>query len=73
MHGSIIRPTVTCGCEVWVLEETIKDKLMVFERKVLRNIFGPKKDRDCTWRIQTDDELDELIRHKNVINQIKAQ
>ena len=46
---------------------------MVFERKVLRRIFGPTKERDDTWRIKTKDELDELIRHKNVINHIKAQ
>jgi len=39
--------------------ETIKkNKLMVFERKVLR-IFGPTKERDGTWRIKTNDQLDE--------------
>jgi hypothetical protein len=45
---------------------------MVFERKVLK-IFGPTKERDGTWRIKTNDELDVLIRHKNIINHIKAQ
>jgi hypothetical protein len=48
------------------LKETIKNKLMVFERKVLRKIFV------ATWRIKTNYELDKLIRHKN-INYIKAQ
>jgi hypothetical protein len=46
---------------------------MVFERKVLRRIFGPTKERDGTWRIKTNDELDELVRHKNIIQYIKAQ
>ena len=46
---------------------------MVFERKVLRKIFGPTKERDGTWRIKTNDELDILITHKNIINYIKAQ
>jgi hypothetical protein len=46
---------------------------MVFERKVLRKIFGPTKERDGTWRIKTNDELDKLIRHKNILNYIKAQ
>jgi hypothetical protein len=50
-----------------------KNKLMVFERKVLRKIFGPTKERDGTWRIKTNDELDKSIRHKNIINYIKAQ
>ena len=73
LYWSIIRPTVTYGCETWVLKETTKNKLMVFERKVLRRIFGPTKEKDGTWRIKTNDELDELIRHKNIINHIKAQ
>ena len=56
-----------------VLKETIKNKLMVFERKVLGKIFGPTKERDGTWRIKTNDELDKLIKHKNIINYIKAR
>jgi len=62
LYCSIIRPIVTYGCEAWVLKETIKNKLMVFERKVLRRIFGPAKERDSAWRIKTTDALDELIR-----------
>ena len=46
---------------------------MVFERKMLRRIFGPTKERDGTGRIKTNDELDEIIRHKNIINHTKAQ
>jgi hypothetical protein len=73
LYWSVIRPVVTYGCETWVLIETIKNKLMVFERKVLRKIFGPTKERDGTWRTKTNDELYKFIRHKNIINYIKAQ
>ena len=45
---------------------------MVVERKVLRKIFGPTKERDGTWSIKTNDELDKFIRHKNIINYIRA-
>jgi len=50
-----------------------ENKLMVFERKTLRNIFGPTNERGGTWRIKTNDELDELIRSENIINHIKTQ
>ena len=40
---------------------------MVFERKVLRKIFDPTKERHSTWRIKTKYKLDELIRQKNII------
>jgi hypothetical protein len=46
---------------------------MVFERKLFRNISVPTKERDDTWRIKTNDELDKLIRYKSIINHIKEQ
>jgi hypothetical protein len=54
-----------------VLKENIKSKLRVFERKVLRRIYGPTKESDGTWRIKSN-ELNRLIGNKN-INYIKAQ
>jgi hypothetical protein len=46
---------------------------MIFERKILRRIFRPTKEKDGTWRIKTNEELDYLIKHNNIINQIRAQ
>ena len=40
-------------------------KLMIFERKILRKIFGPTKEPNGLWRIKTNEELDELIQQKN--------
>ena len=67
---------VRYACETWVLKKTINKELMVFERKVLKKIFGPTKERDGTWGIKINcefGELDKLIRHKNLIKYIKAQ
>jgi len=55
-----------------VLKETIIQKLLVFERKILRRIFGPTKENRI-WRIKTNEELDKLIKHKNIVNYIKTQ
>jgi hypothetical protein len=35
---------VTYASEIWVLKETVIQKLLVFERKILRKIFGPTKE-----------------------------
>jgi hypothetical protein len=48
-------------------------KNLVPERNILRRIFVPTKDREGTWRIKTNDELNNLVRNKNIINYIKAQ
>jgi hypothetical protein len=45
----------------------------VFERKILRKIFGRNKEDNGNWRIKINIELDELIKHRNEINYVKAQ
>jgi hypothetical protein len=57
----LIRPIVTYTGETWVLQENGVQKLMKFERKILRKIFGPTKELNDPWRIKTNEELDELI------------
>jgi hypothetical protein len=44
LYRTVIRPTVTYASETWVLKENIIQKLLVFERKILRGIFGPTKE-----------------------------
>jgi len=63
---------VTYASETWVLKENIIQKLLVFERKILRRICGPTKENRI-WRIKTNEELDKLIKRKNVVSHIKAQ
>jgi hypothetical protein len=46
---------------------------MIFERKILRKIFGPTKQQNGLWRIKTNEELDKLIKHKNIIRFVKTQ
>jgi len=53
MYKTLVRPVATCACEAWVLKEDIETKLRVFERKVLRRIYGPTKEKDGTWRIKS--------------------
>jgi hypothetical protein len=45
---------------------TEQNRLLVFERRVLRKIYGPTLDNDGTWRIKTDEELEILIKKKNI-------
>jgi hypothetical protein len=73
MYQTLVRTVVIYACETWVLKENIKSKLRVFERKVLRIIYGPTKESDSTWRIKSNDELNRLIGNKIIINYIKTQ
>jgi hypothetical protein len=45
IYRTIILPVVLYGCETWSLTVKEEHKLTVFENRVLRRIFGPKRDR----------------------------
>jgi len=55
-----------------ILKETIINRLMDFERKILRKIFSSTYENG-SWRIKTNQELDKLIKHKNMISFARAQ
>ena len=44
LYRTIILPVVLYGCETWSLTLREERKLMVFENRALRRIFGPKRD-----------------------------
>jgi hypothetical protein len=44
----------------------------VFERKILRKLFVPTEEFNGIWRIKTN-ELDELIKHRNITNYVEEQ
>jgi hypothetical protein len=73
LYWTLIRPIVTYECETWVLKENSIQKLVIFERKILGKVFGPTKEVNGLWRIKTNEELDELIKQKNIIRFIKSQ
>ena len=54
---------------IWVVAQI---ELLVFERKILKKIFGPNNENGI-WRIKTNQELDEIIKRKNIINFIRAK
>jgi hypothetical protein len=51
MYRTVVLPVVFFGCETWSLALREERKLWVFENRVLRRIFGPKRDElTGEWR-----------------------
>jgi hypothetical protein len=71
IYKSLIRPVLTYECETWVLKDIHEQQ--VFERKVMTKIYGPIKCQDWSWRIRTNEEIDLLIKHADIVRYIKAQ
>jgi hypothetical protein len=48
-------------------------RLRVFEDRVLRRIFGPKREEDRSWRKLHNDELHSLYSSPNIVRLIKSR
>jgi hypothetical protein len=48
-------------------------RLRVFENRVLRRIFGPKREEDGSWRKLHNDELHSLYSSLNIVRVIKSR
>jgi len=70
---ALIRPAVTYGCEAWTLTSRNEQQLRIFERKILRKIFGPVQDENGIWRIRKNHELNELIENVDIVRFIKCR
>jgi hypothetical protein len=61
MYRTLILPLVLCGCESWLPTLREERRLNVFGNKVLRRVFGPKRDEVTgEWRKLHYKELPDL-------------
>jgi hypothetical protein len=73
-YKTIILPLVLYGCKTWSLMLTEEHRLRVFENRVLRRIFGPKRDKVTgSWRKLHNEELHGLYSSPSIIRVIKAR
>lgn len=70
VYKTLIRPVLTYAAETWVLTKRNERALDVFERKILRRIFGPVLDNGF-WRRRYNNELYTLFNEPNVTAFIK--
>jgi hypothetical protein len=65
---------VLYGCETWSLTLREEHRLRVFENRVLRRIFGPKRDEVTgSWRKLHNEELYGLYSSSSITGMIKAR
>jgi hypothetical protein len=74
IQKTIILPVVLCVCETWSLMLRELRRLRVFENRVLRRIFGPKRDEVTgEWRKLHSGNLHNLYSSPDIIRQIKLR
>jgi hypothetical protein len=74
LNSLLIKDVVLFGCETWSLTLRKEHRLRVFENRVLRRIFGPKRDEVTgDWRKLHNEELHNLYSSPNIIRMIKSR
>jgi hypothetical protein len=74
IYKTIILPDVLYGCETWSLTLREERRLTVIENRVLRRIFGPKRDEVTgEWRKLHNEELHNLYSSPNINRHIKSR
>ena len=67
-------PVVLYGCETWSLTLREERRLRVLENRVLRRIFGPKRDKVTgKWRKLHNEDLNNLYSSPNIVRVIKSR
>ena len=68
IYRTIILPVVLYGCETWSLILSEERGLRVFKNRLLRRIFGPKRDEVTReWRKLHVEELNDMYCSPNII------
>ncbi|CAK1585329.1 unnamed protein product [Parnassius mnemosyne] len=70
LYKTLLRPILTYGSECWVLSKKDENSLLVFERKILRRIFGAVMENE-RWRTRYKHELYQMYDEPNVIKILK--
>ena len=74
IYRTIILSVVLYGCETWSLILSEKRRLRVFENRVLRKIFRPKRDEVTgEWRKLHNEDLNDLFSSTNIFRMIKCR
>jgi hypothetical protein len=74
IYKTLILPVVLYGCETSSLALREEHRLRVFENRVLRGIFGPKRDEVTgEWRKLHNEELHNLYSSPDIIRQVKSK
>ena len=74
IYRTIILSLVLYGCETWSLILREERRLRMFEKRVLRRIFGPKRDEETVeWRKLHKKELNDLYCSPNILRVRKSR
>jgi hypothetical protein len=72
IYKTLIRPVATYGAETWTLTVTEENILRMFERKIIRKVYGSVMENNI-WRVRHNEEINTLLKGEDIVRFIKSQ
>ena len=73
VYKTAIRPTVTYAAETMNITKSDEEKIKIFERQMIRKIYGPKVVSDDHVQILMNHEIDKILDGDDIVKNMKVQ
>lgn len=72
IYKTVIRPILLYGAESWTMDKATERKLITFENKILRKVFGPTNENGI-WRIKHNKEIRDLFGAPDIVAEARSR
>ncbi|KAL4084697.1 hypothetical protein QTP88_027621 [Uroleucon formosanum] len=73
LYKVLIKPIVLYACGAWASTKSDEKRLLLFERKILRRIYGPKRNEENLYERRTNAELRAIFNEPNIVGILKSR
>jgi hypothetical protein len=73
LYKVLIRHIVLYACGTWASTKSDEKILLLFKRKILRRIYGPKRNEENTYERRTNAELRTIFNETNILGILKSR
>jgi hypothetical protein len=72
LYKVLIKPVALYASSTWATTKADEKKLEVFERKILRKIFGPERNNEGKYETRSNKNLEELYNEPSIVGTLKS-
>jgi sorting nexin-29 len=72
IYKTLKRPILSYGSEAWTMTSEEMNAVRIFERKIVRKVYGPINEGE-SWRIRTNKEIEDILEGADIVKFIKSR
>jgi hypothetical protein len=66
LYRTLVRPVLTHATETWTLNISDENSRRIFERKIIRKVYGP------VWRVRSNSEIYNFLQGEDIVGHAKS-